>query len=212
MSPHYALKLNRQQQQQKSTLHFEAASFKNSWCLLVIVISFKGLLQPSSVYNNILHMITISEYYNNYNQYHSPSHHSLYLSHYILLQFITSSAPFWLETRIITGLLDLFDAELSPERSWRGLEFQEVREKGTIPSAALSPPEWFCIKMGSNERRINVSSIVEKQSRYQTASMRSWTLLLLKRKDTKSTGRVESNPHLFTSQNFNTRPNKPTSG
>ena len=35
---------------------------------------------------------------------------------------------------------------------------------GTIPNAALSPPEQFCIKMGSDENRFNVSINCEGQS------------------------------------------------
>ena len=33
-------------------------------------------------------------------------------------------------------------------------------KRETIPNAALSPPEWFCIKIGSGASHFNVSFIV----------------------------------------------------
>ena len=43
----------------------------------------------------------------------------------------------------IAGWLDLFNAELSPKRYWRGPKSQETGEldKEIMPNATLSPPE-----------------------------------------------------------------------
>jgi len=54
--------------------------------------------------------------------------------------------------------LDLFNAELSLERYWRGRRCQKM--EGGRNYIYLSPPEWFCIKMGSDESDCNVWLIV----------------------------------------------------
>ena len=45
---------------------------------------------------------------------------------------------------LLSGWLNVFNAELSPKRYWRGPGSQEVREEGdlTMPNNTLSPAEW----------------------------------------------------------------------
>ena len=53
--------------------------------------------------------------------------------------------------------LNVFNAELSPKRYWRGPRSQEVGEEGDyIPNATLSPP-------GCDESCFNVSLTVKKK-------------------------------------------------
>ena len=43
---------------------------------------------------------------------------------------------------------------------------QEVAEKGSIPTATLSPPEkWFCVQIGNNVSRFNILLIMRARSR-----------------------------------------------
>ena len=70
----------------------------------------------------------------------------------------------------------LFKAELSPKRYWRRQRSQEVggeTERETIPTATLSPPEWFCIKMGNDESHFNLSLTVRGKVTRQCPQIKS---------------------------------------
>ena len=60
------------------------------------------------------------------------------------------------------GWLNLFNAELSPKRFWRGPRSQEVGEEGDYIYLSLhcNHQNDSCIKMGSGESHFNVSLIV----------------------------------------------------
>ena len=68
-------------------------------------------------------------------------------------------------------LLGLLNAELSAEGYWRGPSSQGEGEGGqTIPKTTLSPPDWFCIKMGSDVSHLSVSLIVRGKD-HKTVSL-----------------------------------------
>ena len=46
-------------------------------------------------------------------------------------------------------------------------------ERETIPTATLSPPEWFCIKMGSGESHFNLSLTVRGKVTRQCPQIKS---------------------------------------
>ena len=60
-------------------------------------------------------------------------------------------------------MLNLFNADLPWKSYWRESWSQKVGEEGDyfIPNTALSPPEWSCVKMGSDESRFNVLLIAK---------------------------------------------------
>ena len=62
----------------------------------------------------------------------------------------------------LVGWLNVFNAELSPERSWRGPRSQEVGKRATTPTLHCHHHQNdCCIKMGSDDSHFSVSSIAK---------------------------------------------------
>ena len=76
------------------------------------------------------------------------------------------SEPVWPSDSLHAELVqfNLSNAELSPERYWRGPRSQKVEKEGDYTYGALSPPEWFCIKMGSGETSFGRKRRAEAES------------------------------------------------
>ena len=73
----------------------------------------------------------------------------------------------------------LFKAQLSPKRYWRRSRSLEGREGGTIHNAALSSPEWFRVKMDSDEGQFNlVVSLFLLTLCIVSQRSRNWRVLL----------------------------------
>ena len=67
-----------------------------------------------------------------------------------------------------TALLNLFKAQSSPESYWWGLRSQNVAERERqYLTLQYHQPEWFCVKMGMDESRLNVSLIVSGKVKRQ---------------------------------------------
>ena len=98
--------------------------------------------------------------------------------------------------------LNMFNADLSPKRDWRGHPLKWEKTE-TIPIATLSPPEWLCVKMNSDESHFNRFINCEGQNKSQRQCPQITTTEEKRRAEAKS----NRGPFTYEPKRLTARPN-----